>query len=62
MKNKYSMAIKFFTEAKNEEQLDLSYIEIEKFLTNFSQFKLFFKFQTFTIDEKILNRLPKETM
>jgi hypothetical protein len=60
MKQKYSMAIKFFTETKNEEQLDLSYIEIEKFLTNFRQFKLFYKFQTFTIDEKLLNGLAKE--
>jgi hypothetical protein len=60
MKQKYSMAIKFFTETKNEEQLDLSYIEIEKFLTNFTQFKLFYKFETITIDEKLLNRLPKE--
>ena len=62
MKNKYTMAIKFFTEAKNEEQLELSYKEIEKFLTNFSEFKEFYKFQTLIIDEKILNRLPKETM
>lgn len=60
MKQKYTMAIKFFTESKNEEQLDLSYIEIEKFLTNFTSFKSFYKFETFTIDEKVINRLPKD--
>lgn len=62
MRNKYSMAIKFFTETKNDEQLDLSYAEIEKFLTNFNQYKSFYKFETFCIDPKILNRLPKEFM
>jgi 4-hydroxyphenylpyruvate dioxygenase-like putative hemolysin len=31
MKKKYVLAIKFFTESKNEEQLNLSYDEIEKF-------------------------------
>lgn len=56
------MAIKFFTETKNDEQLDLSYAEIEKFLTNFNQYKSFYKFETFCIDPKILNRLPKEFM
>lgn len=60
MKHKYIMAIKFFSESKNEEQIDLSYKEVEKFLTNFREFKLFYKFETFTIDEKILNRIPKE--
>ena len=55
------MAIKFFSESKNEEQLDISYIEVEKFLTNFNQYKSFYKFETFTIDIKIINRLPKET-
>ena len=61
MKLKYQMAIKFFSESKNEEQLDISYIEVEKFLTNFNQYKSFYKFETFTIDIKIINRLPKET-
>lgn len=61
MKKKYAMAIKFFTETKNEEQLELSYKEIEQFMNNFSSFKLYYKLQTFSIDEKLLNRIPDET-
>jgi len=61
MKKKYAMAIKFFTESKNEEQLDISYKEIEHFMNNYSSFKFFYKFQTFNIDEKALTRLPEET-
>lgn len=61
MKKKYAMAVKFFTETKNEEQLEISYKEIEKFMNNFSTFKFFYKFQTFNIDEKTLTRLPEET-
>jgi hypothetical protein len=44
MKSKYALAIKFFTESKNEEQLDLSYKEIEKFMTTYEEFKFFFNF------------------
>lgn len=61
MKKKYAMAIKFFTETKNEEQLEISYKEIESFMSNFSSFKFFYKFQTFNIDEKALARIPEET-
>jgi len=60
MKKKYAMAIKFFTETKNEEQLEISYKEIESFMANFSSFKFFYKFQTFNIDEKEIYRLPEE--
>ena len=61
MKKKYVMAIKFFTETKNEEQLEISYKENESFMANFCAFKFFYKFQTFNIDEKTLARLPEET-
>jgi len=60
MKKKYAMAIKFFTETKNEEQLEISYKEIENFMNNYSSFKFFYKFQTFNIDEKALSRIPEE--
>lgn len=60
MKKKYAMAIKFFTETKNEEQLDLSYIEIEKFMNNYNTFKFFYKFETLSIDPKVLSRIPEE--
>ena len=55
------MAIKFFTETKNEEQMELSYKEIENFMNNYTTFKFFYKFQTFNIDEKALARIPEET-
>lgn len=61
MKKKYAMAIKFFTETKNEEQLEISYKEIESFMSNYGSFKFFYKFQSFNIDEKALNRLPEDT-
>ena len=37
MKKKYNLAVKFFTETKNEEQLDLTYKEYEIFYEIFSQ-------------------------
>jgi len=61
MKKKYAMAIKFFTETKNEEQLEISYKEIECFMANYNSFKFFYKFQTLNLDEKALARLPEDT-
>jgi hypothetical protein len=58
MKNKYILAVKFFTETKNDEQLILSYKEIESFLDNFYTFKFFFKFSTSNI--KYIDDLPEE--
>ncbi len=55
------MAIKFFTETKNEEQLEISYKEIECFMANYNSFKFFYKFQTLNLDEKALARLPEDT-
>ena len=48
MKSKYSLAIKFFTESKNEEQLELCYKEIESFMDTFDEFKFFLRFSTST--------------
>jgi hypothetical protein len=61
MKKKYAMAIKFFTETKNEEQIEISYKEIESFMSNFSSFKFFYKFEVFNIDEKSLAKISEET-
>ena len=42
MKSKYNLAVKFFTETKNQEQLDLTYKEYEAFHETFEQFKFFY--------------------
>jgi hypothetical protein len=44
MKLKYDLAIKFFTETKNEDQLNIAYKEIENFLNVFHNFKFYFSF------------------
>jgi hypothetical protein len=60
MKNKYNFAIKFFTETKNEEQLELSYKEIEKFMSTFAKFKFYFIFSLNNIDDYVMEELTEE--
>ena len=60
MKNKYNLAVKFFTETKNKEQLELTYKEYEGFHETYEQFKFFFKFKVETIDPKLLAQLTEE--
>lgn len=60
MKSKYNLAIKFFTEAKNEEQLDLSYKEIEKFMTTFNKFKFYLNFSLLNLSEVELKELTDD--
>ena len=60
MKSKYNLAVKFFTETKNQEQLDLTYKEYEAFHETFEQFKFFYKFKIESIDPKALNQLSEE--
>ena len=60
MKSKYELALKFFTESKNEEQLNLSYKEIEGFLGNYYNFKFFIEINKIIIDPKVLARLDDE--
>ena len=60
MKSKYNLAVKFFTETKNQEQLDLTYKEYEAFHETFEQFKFFYKFKFESIDPKALNQLSEE--
>ena len=60
MKNKYNLAVKFFTETKNQEQLDLTYKEYETFHETFEQFKYFYKFKIDSIDPKVVNQLNEE--
>ena len=60
MKSKYNLAVKFFTETKNKEQLDLTYKEFEGFHEVFEQFKYFYKFKIESIDPKVINQLNEE--
>jgi hypothetical protein len=60
MKSKYYMAVKFFTETKNEEQLGLTYKEFESFHQSYQQFKFFYKFKVNELDPKIRNQLSEE--
>jgi hypothetical protein len=59
MKSKYALAIKFFTESKNEEQLDLCYKEIEKFMTTYEKFKFFLNFSIQEIEPDSLTEEEK---
>lgn len=61
MKSKYKLAVKFFTETKNEEQLELTYKEIESFYESYLQFQFFFEFSLDHLPEEIYNMLtPQE--
>jgi hypothetical protein len=60
MKSKYNLAVKFFTETKNDEQLKLTYNEYESFHKSYENFKFFYKFKYETIDPKLLNQLDEE--
>ena len=60
MRSKYNLAVKFFTETKNQEQLDLTYKEFEGFHEIFEQFKFFYKFKIDSIDPKVINQLNEE--
>lgn len=60
MKSKYNMAVKFFNETKNEEQLALTYKEFESFHKSYEQFKFFYKFKINELDPKIKAQLTEE--
>jgi len=60
MKGKYNLAIKFFTESKNEEQLELSYKEIERFMTTYESFKFYMNFSFENISDSVMKELSDE--
>jgi hypothetical protein len=60
MRNKYHSAVKFFTDSKNEEQLTLSYKEIEHFMGNFERYQWFFTFDPSEMSEAHYNQLSEE--
>jgi hypothetical protein len=60
MQSKYSLAIKFFTETKNEEQINLAYKEIESFLTTYEEFSFYYLFDPLKIENWIVEGLSEE--
>lgn len=57
MKLKYKVAIKYYTETKNEEQLNFAYNEIESFMENYQKFKWYYKFNFLKINSDELKLL-----
>ena len=51
MKSKYLQSIKYYTEIKNEEQINYAYMELQSLFEIYENFKFFFKFE--------LNQLPQ---
>ena len=60
MENKYILAIKFFTESKNEEQMEIAYGEIESFLETFENFLFYYLLDPKNISENYLSSLSDE--
>lgn len=60
MRSKYLLALKFFTETKNEEQLKILYKEIEGFLDNYSDFLIFIELDCMNLDPKLESRISQE--
>lgn len=59
MRNKYHSAVKFYSDSKNEEQLDIAYKEIEKFMINFDKFEWNFVFDPTEIPLEFLKEVPE---
>ena len=45
MKNKYELAVKYYTETKNEEQLNYAYNEFELFNSRYEIFMWYYSFK-----------------
>ena len=60
MKKNYMLALKFFTETKNDDQTSLSYKEIEGFLKSYHLFRFYYKFSNKKISKKIFENLSDE--
>ena len=61
MENKYQLAIKFFTETKNEEQLNIAYKEIEQFMQTYENFLFYYSFDPQNIATKYYDSLSEES-
>lgn len=61
MENKYHLAIKFFTETKNQEQLIIAYKEIESFMQTYENFLFYYNFDPKNIATKYYDALSEES-
>jgi hypothetical protein len=59
MRVNYISAIKFYTESKNKQQLDLAYKEIENFLTTYTSYKSYYNIDI-SSNSAILTQLSEE--
>lgn len=59
MEHKYRLAIKFFTETKNEEQLNIAYKEIDNFMQTYENFLFYFTFDSENINQKYYDGLSE---
>lgn len=60
MENKYILALKFFSETKNEEQLEIAYNEIEAFMETYDNFLFYYFFEHSEIEPSLLDCLSDE--
>jgi hypothetical protein len=60
MKSKYYLALKFFNETKNDEQLKLCYKEVEGFFDNYAEFKFYIELDCLNLDPKVEAQLNDE--
>lgn len=61
MENKYHLAIKFFTETKNEEQLNIAYKEIENFMQTYENFLFYNCFEPTRVNLEYYDSLSIES-
>jgi hypothetical protein len=60
MENKYILALKFFSETKNEEQMEIAYNEIEAFMETYENFLFYYFFDPNEIEPSLLDCLSDE--
>jgi len=60
MKHKYKLAVKFYTETHNEEQLHIAYKEIGQFFEIYYIFKYYYNFAPQKMNREIFNLLSEE--
>lgn len=60
MESKYHSAIKFFTETKNEEQLNIAYKEIENFMETYENFLFYYTFNPNNINNQYYESLSQD--
>lgn len=61
MKVNYNSAVRFYTESKNKQQLDLAYNEIENFLNTYSSYKSYYNLDI-SSNSSILSQLSEDNM